>query len=501
MMRREPDFDESADMRLVELQRASLGVARPETGNWNTHVALDGPPVEAEGEQPPSGALVTLDATASPDGEVIAGAVVTLALSAVNEGGAPARNVRLYVPLPGGAAFRNGSLMRDGRPMPDTLADDLFATGLMIPELAPKARTTLVWKIGVRIGNKPLVIAPSATADEAAVLGAKALMISRREGAQAAFSAAVKHYETSQAQPEELPIYELDAEEALIHEAADAALSEYKPANPPPVPTTPPPAQPEPAPPPDQPFPITEPGTPEIEPSMPEPPTEPPAVEPAAREAVLLYGRIDRPSVAYFERIFNAAKPPTLLNHFILSGALACTRTNEGGDVAGLAEHMNAQGQLLQRVVLHEKLGKKEPIAQYAGTMLAHVDRFSPAPVRDASAPEDRNALLLEAELEPPTLGVLQKMQGDEARWDFTKARQLTLALQARSIVAAAPPEAIDEAQSALRSYAQTSATQLQRFFVRMRLDRTTGLLFSSDETLDAAARRLISALSALFPS
>jgi hypothetical protein len=106
---------------------------------------------------------------------------------------------------------------------------------------------------------------------------------------------------------------------------------------------------------------------------------------------------------------------------------------------------------------------------------------------------------LLEVELETPTLTVLHKMQEESARWDFTKARQLTLALQARKIVANAPFDRVEAAENALRAYAQTAATQLQRFFVRMRIDRTTGLLFANDDTLDKAARTLVAALTALF--
>jgi hypothetical protein len=262
-----------------------------------------------------------------------------------------------------------------------------------------------------------------------------------------------------------------------------------------------PPAQPEPAPPPDQPAPVPEPGVPTEEPSIPPPPEQPPDIEPAAREAVVLYGRLDRPSIAYFERQFSGTKAPTLLNHFILSGALACTRNIDGDDVAGLKAHMDAQGQLLQRIVLHEKMGRKEPIAEYAGTMQARVDQFAPAPVSQLSPLDDANVLLLENELEAPTLAVLRKMQEDGARWDFTKARQLTLALQGRRIVANAPGDKIEAAEAALRGYAQTANTQLQRFFVRMRIDRTTGLLYAREETLDAAARALIQALIALFPA
>jgi hypothetical protein len=133
--------------------------------------------------------------------------------------------------------------------------------------------------------------------------------------------------------------------------------------------------------------------------------------------------------------------------------------------------------------------------------MQARVDQFAPAPVSQLSPLDDANVLLLENELEAPTLAVLRKMQEDGARWDFTKARQLTLALQGRRIVANAPGDKIEAAEAALRGYAQTANTQLQRFFVRMRIDRTTGLLYAREETLDAAARALIQALIALFPA
>jgi uncharacterized repeat protein (TIGR01451 family) len=452
---------------------------------------------------------------------VIPGAIVTFAMSLANEGTVAARGVRVCAPLPGGAAYRNGSFVRDGRPLLDDAADEFFAGGTLVGTIAPKARVTFLWKIGVRLGNKPLVIAPIVTAEETAILGAQPVLVSRKADARTGFAGEVARfdhalYDGPAAAGEELPIYELDLEEVIEHEAAEGALSsrpqpaveavaEYQPPMQPPPQPVPLPAQPEPLPPPDQPEPFPEPGVPEPEPYTPEPPTQPPDAEPIAaqiapvREAVVLYGRLDRPSISYFERIFTGAKAPTLLNHFILGGALACTRSFEGNDLAGLKAHLDAQGQLLQRIVLHEKIGKKEPIAEYAGTLLARVDQFIPAPVPPSKAPDDANVIFLEAELEPPTLSVLAKMQEDGARWDFTKARQLTLALQARRICAHAPAENVEAAQAALRAYAQTAATQLQRFFVRMRIDRTTGLLFAHDETLDSAARSLITALTALF--
>lgn len=502
-------------MRLVELQRAALGVASPERSTWESHTGAEGSSVVPEPPQQLHSAVLAVETTATPAGEVIPGAILTVALSVANEGVETAKNVRVAVPLPGGATYRNGSFVRDGRPLLDDAADEFFGTGTAVGSIAPKSRVTFLWKVGVRLGNKPLVIAPTVSADDTAVVGAQPVIVSRKAESAGAFAGEVLRLDRAlydEPTDEELPIYELDEEEIIEHEAADAALQgEYRPPLEPAPQPMPPPLQPEPAPPPDQPAPVPEPGVPEPEPYIPEPPAQPPDVEPAAqepapapaaapvREAVALYGRLDRPSIAYFERIFNAVKPPTLLNHFILGGALACTRSFEGEDVAGLKAHMDAQGQLLQRIVLHEKMGKKEPIGEYAGKMLARVDQFAPRPVRASPLPDDPNVTLLEVELETPTLAVLGKMQEDSTRWDFTKARQLTLALQARRIKANAPLDRIENAENALRLYAQTAATQLQRFFVRMRIDRTTGLLFANDETLDAAARTLVSALAALF--
>ena len=502
--KRDPDFDASADMRLVDLQRAALGVPSHERGAWESSAQLEGGVIAEQPMAHLATAVIAVEATANPASEVIPGAIVTIGLSITNEGAATARKVKVTVPLPGGVAYRNGSFVRDGQPLLDDAAEELFTVGTLISQIGVKTRVTFLWKIGVRLGNKPLVIAPVVSAEDGAVIGAEPVLISRKEGAQSTFATEVVRVDPALYVKEDLPIYELDEEEVIEYEATESALSSISPKS------AIRPDQPEPAPPPDQPAPVQEPGVPAIEPEMPVPPEQPPDIEPtaaepvapareSAREAVALAGQIDRPSIAYFERIFTGTKPPTLLNHFILGGALACTRSLRGDDLAGLKTHLDAQGQLLQRIVLHEKLGKKEPIGEYAGTMLARVDRFTPQPFTPLPVPEDRNTALLYVELDGPTLGVLQKMQEESTRWDFTKARQLTLALQARSVIADASAEKIEAADAALRSYAQTASMQLQRFFVRMRLDRTTGLLFAHDDALDNAARVLISALAALF--
>src|SRR5579872_6557810 len=423
---KEPEFEASADMRLVELQRSELGIAAPKRGAWESHTMTEGGTVEVEPPQQLNSAVLSVEATATPPSGVIPGAIVTLGMSIANEGALAARNVCAGAPLPGGATYRNGSFVRDGRPQLDDAADEFFGTGALVGTIAPATRVTFLWKIGVRLGNKPLVIASAVTGEETAVVGAQPVIISRKAETQTGFASEVQRFDRAlndepATSTEELPIYELDEEETIEYEAAQSALApldfargpsipqndrvEYQPGIEPPLQPVPPPDQPgEPLPPPSQPAPVPNPGAPEPEPYIPEPPEQPPDVEPAAREAVVLYGRMDRPSIAYFERIFTGSKAPTLLNHFILGGALACTRSFDGEDVAGLKAHMDAQGQLLQRIVLHEKIGKKEPIAEYAGKMLARVDQFVAAPVQQTPMPDDPNAVILDVELETPTL-------------------------------------------------------------------------------------------------
>ena len=86
LMRRNPDFQESADMRLVELQRAALGVPAPARGVWESNIAAEGTVVDPEGPQHPQSAVIAVEASATPSLDVIPGAIVTVALSLVNEG-------------------------------------------------------------------------------------------------------------------------------------------------------------------------------------------------------------------------------------------------------------------------------------------------------------------------------------------------------------------------------------------------------------------------------
>jgi hypothetical protein len=481
----DPDFELSADMRLLELQRASLGLAPRNPTAWQSRALAEGsiPVDEPPAPTAPSGALLSVEAVATPSAGVIPGAVVTVSLSVTNDGASEAQEVIARVPLPGGAGYRPGSFVQDGRPADDEAAQRFFGTGLSLRAFPPGARRTFLWKLGVRLGTEALVITPSVSAANAAVVGARTIMVSRKGSSSiGAFAAELERADPAlyAAKPlipvdipaNDLPFYELDVEEQIEHEAVAAALSDAVVRDPQPQPQAAPPA-PAPAP-------------------APAPPVQLPTAHQPPREAVVLYGRFDRTTIAFFERTFNGSKGPTILSHCIFASALACA-TAGSDDSLGLKRHLEAQSQILHRIQLHERLGKKEPIAHYAGELLAQLSEVEPSTV--VAPPQPKDTLLLETELSQPSIDLLKRIEDERARWDFVKARQLTLALQAQR---AGGSEAGTGAalENALRLYAQTAMTTLQKLFVRLRLDRTTGVLFGSEPQLDASARALLAALS-----
>lgn len=485
-MNRDPDFDSSADMRLLELQRTSLGLAPPPRAAWDSRYAGESGPalIDEVAAADVRSAVLAVSLTANPSGSVIPGTVVTFALSIVNEGASAAKEAVVSVPLPGGVSYRLGSLVLDGRPAADDAAERLFGEGLALGAIDAKSRATLLWKVGVRMGNQALTVVPRVRAAGAAVIGASAVVVDRKGGV-GAFADEIAAADRAIFEPrplipveipiDERPFYELDTEEEIVYEAADAALSDAVAH-----------AEPEAAP---------EPG-PEVEPEPESDPEPEPIVE--VREAVIFYGAFERASLAFFDRVFNGSKEATILQHCIFASALTCTLDESGADAVGLKAHVSAQSQILHRVSLHEKLGKKEPIGEYAGTLTATIDAIVPRPV--GTPPQARpDRLVLVNELEEPSLAVIRRIAEERERWDFVKARQLTLALQGQRVVLDDPGKraAID---NALRIYAQTSMTVLQKLFVRLRVDRTTGVLFQNDAALDVAARNLLAVCAAALP-
>uniref|UniRef100_E6PCA7 DUF11 domain-containing protein n=1 Tax=mine drainage metagenome TaxID=410659 RepID=E6PCA7_9ZZZZ len=460
-MAKRPDFEVSADMRLLELQRQAAGAPVRET-RWEPRSAdldeLEDAPHVAEAPTAPStGAVLHLALAAGPERGLIPGALVSVTLALSNDGGVPAEGVLLSLPLPAAARYRSGTLQRDARPLDDERSEELFGEGLAIGALAPGERCTISYRIEVGAGVTPLLLLPHARSLNAAVIGARPLRLARG-GSGTAFSAAVRSELADIPAPApsepavELPIYELDEEEQLEYEATAAALSTAAP-----------------------PF---------VQTAEAAPPEPAPAPAPLARSAPALHRRLDRASVAFFERSFAAGRGATLVAHALFASALACV----DGEASSLLAHLDRQAALLHRITLHAKIGRAEKLASYAGEAFVPtiaVDLPPPSPAKDE--------IVLTLEVTDAVRERIASAIGGDRPWDFHRARRLELALMADSILGGSPNEreaAID--RDALAEYRSLWQGALQRLFVRARLEPSIAVVQGSDPALDAAARRIV---------
>ena len=476
-MAKRPDFEVSADMRLLELQRQAAGAPVRET-RWEPRSAdldeLEDAPHVAEAPTAPStGAVLHLALAAGPERGLIPGALVSVTLALSNDGGVPAEGVILSLPLPAAARYRSGTLQRDARPLDDERSEELFGEGLAIGALAPGERCTISYRIEVGAGVTPLLLLPHARSLNAAVIGARPLRLARGTSATA-FSTAVRSEladipaATSPEPAVELPIYELDEEEQLEYEATAAALSTAAPPFVQPAEAAPPEPAPAPAP-------------------LPKPAPEPvpvPEPTPLARNAPALHRRLDRASVAFFERSFAPGRGATLVTHALFASALACV----DGEASSLLAHLDRQAALLHRITLHAKLGRAEKLASYAG------ETFVPTIAVDLPPPSPgKDEIVLTLEVTDDVRERIASAIGGERPWDFHRARRLELALMAESILGGSPSDreaAID--REAFAEYHSLWQGTLQRLFVRARLEPSIAVVQGSDPALDAAARRIV---------
>ncbi len=487
-MAKRPDFEVSADMRLLELQRQAAGAPVRET-RWEPSAAdleeLEDAPLVAEAPSAPStGAVLHLALAAGPERGLIPGALVSVTIALSNDGGVPAEGVVLSLPLPAAARYRSGTLQRDGRALEDDRSEELFGEGLAIGALAPGERCTIAYRIEVGAGVTPLLLLPHARSINAAVIGARPLRLARGS-AGTAFSSAVRNElvdlpEAAQSE-EELPIYELDEEEQLEYEATAAALSTAAP------PFSPPP---EPAPPELASAPTSAPA-PESSPAPgPLPEREPvsaPEPAPLPRSVPALHRRLDRASVAFFERSFATGRSATLVAHALFASALACV----DGEESPILAHLDRQAALLHRITLHAKLGRAERLASYAG------ESFVPTIAVDLPPPTSaKGEIVLTLEITDAVRERIASAIGGDRPWDFHRARRLELALMAESISGGSPNDRdADLDREALAEYRALWQTALQRLFVRARLEPSIAVVQSADAALDTAARRVLERL------
>lgn len=481
----EERFDQSADMRLVELRREQLGITKPAAPSWQSRTAVDlpfGQPPEAT--PPEAGAVLTLTVTANPDSGLIPGAVVTLALSVINEGAKAATKTLVRLPLPAAMVYRPGSMQIDSREASDNQAEQLFGIGLELGTLAGAQRRTVLLKLTTKASLEDPILAPSLSSADAAVVGAKAVRLDRK-AAPTAFSANV-----SRAMPAENPVYELEPEEALPYEAVDAALTSVvapEAASVPPV---------EPAPP----------GVPapEAVPAPPAPPKTAPVQVARTRTSApvqqvtgpALTTSIEKTKVATLAQFFAATRSFGMVAHYLLLSALACSRTLPRDDAnADIASFFSAQDALLTKALIAKRLGKNVALDDVAAPLPAFPPVF-PASAPMPSAGESGVVVLLRT-FSINELEFIGRAVANAGSPPFTRSGQLSVGLCAKTVLAADRSKA-EICERALTEYAANASSEINRLFVRARLDKRTDLFGASSPQLDERARAVLAGLSAV---
>jgi hypothetical protein len=469
-------FEVSADMRLLDLQRKSLGLASPEKPAWTSRGGLDLPHAADEPAPPaPGGAVLSAQVDAAPRTGLIPGALVTLTLALANGGDAEAPGVRVSLPLPLSASFRAGTLEIDGRRADDEDADALFGEGLALGAVPAGSRRTLVVRVLVERGTDDLIFAPHVSAAAGAVVGPGALRL--RRGAAPAVPV----------EPER-PFYEPDeAEDAEpLDLPAPPSVTVVQPAEMPPVLPPPPPVA------------IAPP------PAVPQQPAPAPNA-PAVRTGTALLGlggpiltvTIDRRRLAALAALFGE-RSLGMIAHYLVLNALATAQPLPGdGEAPEIAAFLAAQERLLSRALISTRLGK--PVAPES--VAALFPQFPPA-VRDRSdtvepVPAADGSLLLVRAFKHSEITFLAGMLANAQSPPFLRAAQLFVGLSANDAVIA-DDGARRRVGTLLASYSALAAGEINRIFLRAKLTRTPTLFKETDTSFDDAARAVLEALAAL---
>ncbi|MFN2529434.1 MAG: hypothetical protein ABR584_12045 [Candidatus Baltobacteraceae bacterium] len=468
-------FEQSADMRLLELQRKALGKEPPRPSNWSASSVdmHEGIPVAETPIPELSGARLFVDLIANPKAKLVPGAVLTVSLALQNAGDRPAEDVNISVPIPGETAYRPGSLLIDDRTASVSYADALFGEGFVVEQLAPGQRMGFVWKISVERGVSSIVVTPRVSSKNAAVIGAASTLLSRGKPAT---SPTLPEQYTPSAQEIERPFYELD-------ETEEQSLDKEFPSSPGlPFAEAPLPVMPDV-------LPAEAPAESTVQPVVEElQPLPDPAPQPASVvEAPRLYCIFDASSLATVKKLF-AADSFGQVPHFILQNSLACSLAAMGVDT-GLRTHFSQQAGMLSRALLMRKLGKPMNPADYS-TGKTGFPLDATAQVAPESAPSPLYMALTPAEAEFCAAGAERNHLES-----FIRIRQLAVTLQAR-YVAVKDEHLRSQIEQLLSDYATAARAAINRIFIRAKLDKNFDPMAAAvDPATDKLAHALIDSL------
>lgn len=205
---------------------------------------------------------------------------------------------------------------------------------------------------------------------------------------------------------------------------------------------------------------------------------------------------LEKSKIATLAQFFAATRSFGMVAHYLLLSALACSRTlppDESGDE--IASFFTAQEALLTRALVAKRLGKSVALDDVAAPLPAfppEIPESAPLPDRAPSS-----AVILLRTFSANELDFVGRAVGNTGSPPFTRAGQLSVGLCAKTVIA--PDRSKAEAcETALAEYAAAASSEINRLFVRARLDKRTDLFGPSDSSLDTRARAVLAALTAV---
>ncbi|GAC1403309.1 MAG: hypothetical protein NVSMB64_04800 [Candidatus Velthaea sp.] len=465
-------FEQSADMRLVDLQRQALGIAAPQAA-WqrNTHDLPHAP----SGEPQPAQRGIVLVATvdAQPRSGLIPGALVSIGCAIVNDGDTPADGILVTISLPFETGYRAGTLAIDGAPAPDARAAELFANGLLLGPAGRGERRTIAFKLLVDAGLDALTIAPHVESAGGAIIGPGAIRLTRGT----ALAPAATHAER--------PFYEPDPIEAALDleplppPAAESRITIVQPAELPPPPAREPEA---------------------VSTAPPPPIPEAPIPEATIRgsDGPVLTVTLDRKRLDSLRALFGG-RSLGMIAHYLVLNALATSVPLPGdGEAAELAAFIGIQERLLLRALVATRLGKPPTPDSVAAPLPPFPPRLRSR--TDAPAlPQPAAALVLARAYTESEIVFIGRMVGNSDASLFLRAAQLFVGLCANDI-AIVEGAVRRRTATVMSSYAALAAAEINRIFLRAKLTRAPALFKETEPAFDAAAKSVLDALHEVMP-
>ena len=474
-------YERSADLRLLDLSRRSLGVSQT-ASSWR-HTGTSRVDLLAEDEAParPAGPLLLVHFVAQPPTGLIAGARLTLAVAIQNEGADDAVGVVLRIGYGQGCRPLDTDAKCDDDPLDADAVEALFENGLAMGTIQGGGRRTVVATAIIETGLGPILVEADVRAASVPIIAASPIALERAAPAGQRATATVLIPDAAPVAPllesTESPFYELESEEAMVFEAVDAAISTAAPVAPVAFVAAPaavvPPVAPKPAV-------ITE--SPLADP--PAAPSAPVVAQASSPERPLVLVRtIDRGRLDAIGGMF-ASSGVGMLAHFLLANLIAAGRSPDESDPFGVAAFIEEQTTVLNRLWVAKRLRKSMDVAE--------------GPVRlEPLAPLSRERIASAGSLVASIAGPERDFVNSaiaRGSLTFLRARQIALILQ---------PTGVSDGERvvpvpALVEYAKRAQNLMTRYALRAATKTPDEALATVDPVLDGYAKDVLAYLETI---